>query len=521
MISTKVASHAKPTSRRDFLRLGALSTAGALLAGCAPVYARLAQQTLPSHLPQAGAEEGSDFAWLARLTFGPSIEERLHIEEIGLAGWIEEQLDPSSIDDLQCELRLRPFSSLSLSAADLVDLSDKIFDNLDRTSVPNELRQATLVRQVFSRRQLYERLVDFWSDHFNISLDKGDCWYLKTVDDREVIRPHALGNFRDLLWASAHSPAMLVYLDNQSNVKGAPNENYARELLELHSLGVDSGYTQSDVMELARCLTGWGIKEHFWRGEFVFKPEDHDPGSKLVLGMQIEPGGQKETEAVLERLARHPSTAHFLANKLARRFIADQPPPELVQRSAQAFLDSDGDLRATLRPLLLDSIRNGPPEPKFKRPLNFVTSALRILNAQTDCGEPIQNYLARMGQLHHGWPTPDGYPDRSEAWFGNLAPRWQFSLALTLNEIKGTRIDLPSLFAASLSSSGTQNVLQPASASPAALIEAIGRLLLGQPLPSPVAQDVLTALTGAGVTESDLPGALTIALLASPQFQWH
>ena len=498
-------------TRRDFLRLGALGAAGAILAGCAPLYQRLALEPLPGWLPDDSIAQDTDFAWLSRLGFGARIEERRRTAEIGLEGWLEEQLAPDTIDDLHCELRLRPFSSLSMSATELVDLSDKIFDDQDRLTVPTELRQATLLRQVYSRRQVYEQMVDFWSDHFNISLDKGDCWFLKTVDDREVIRPHALGNFRDLLWASAHSPAMLVYLDNQSNSKSAPNENYARELMELHTLGVYGGYTQNDVMELARCLTGWGVKEHFWRGDFVFRPEQHDTGDKLVLGMPIEPGGQAEAERVIERLARHPSTAQFLALKLARRFIADDPPQELVRRSAQAFLDSGGEIRAMLRPLLFGSIRQDAPLPKFKRPLHFITSAIRTLNIQTDGGLGVQDFLGRMGQLAYGWPTPDGYPDQSQAWLGNLAPRWQFSLALASNEIDGTRLDLPALFSTANLATGSTAL---------DYLNTLSRLLLGAPLPPTLAQQVLAAFQDSGVSQSDLPVALVSTLLSSPQFQW-
>ena len=174
--------------------------------------------------------------------------------------------------------------------------------------------------------------------------DRGNGFYLKTVDDREVIRKHALGSFRDLVWASAHSPAMMTYLDNQANEKSHPNENYARELMELHTLGVDGGYSQKDVMELARCLTGWNVKEHFWLGDFVFKEELHDSGVKHVLGLAIQPSGIQEAEQVIEMLAVHPSTAKFISTKLARRFIADEPPQPLIEKAAQTFLNTKGDI---------------------------------------------------------------------------------------------------------------------------------------------------------------------------------
>ena len=426
-------------TRRDFLRLSALTAAGAALSGCAPAYNWLAEQAesaVKHGLPPG--EDAVGFRLLNRLTFGPRTDERWRLAEIGWQAWVEEQLSPEEIEDPVSDLRLRGFNTLSMGANDLFDLSDKLFDDQDRLSVPDELRHATLIRQVYSRRQLYERMVEFWSDHFNISAEKSDCFYLKTVDDRDVIRKHALGNFGELLSASAHSPAMLAYLDNHANHKDAPNENYARELLELHSLGVDGGYSQQDVMEFARCLTGWTIKEHFWRGDYVFKDENHDDGSKFVLGHLIKPAGQSEVEGVLERLASHPGSARFIVLKLARRFIADNPPEDVVESAANAFLSSRGDIKTVMRVLLLDHA--GAMQPKYKRPVDFVVSALRMLEARSDGDPALHTFLARMGQRYFSWPTPDGYPDRAEAWQGNLLPRWQFALALMQNEIPGTTV---------------------------------------------------------------------------------
>jgi hypothetical protein len=450
-----------------------------------------------------------EFAVLNRLTFGPRAEERQRVSEIGWQAWIEEQLAPESIDDSGAALRLRRFSTLTMRATDLADWSDKLFDDIDRSPVPDELRQATLLRQVYSRRQLYELMVEFWTDHFNISVDKGDCFFLKTVDDRDVIRPHALGKFRDLLWASAHSPAMLIYLDNQANVKRHPNENYARELMELHTLGVNGGYRQEDVMELARCLTGWTVKAHWWRGEFTFDPEQHDEGVKTVLGMTIQPEGQREAERVLEKLAAHPSTARFIAAKLAQRFLGPTPAG-LIDRAAEAFVQTDGDIRSVLRVILLDGLAAGPLQPLFKRPVHFIVSALRQLNAYTDGGPALHDYLARLGQTYFGWPTPDGYPDRAEAWQGNLLPRWQFALALAQNEIEGTQVDLPAL---------TRSL---GSIPPAASLDRWATLLLGAPLPVTLRDHFLSSLRTADVDpQAELPGVITAGLLASPAFQWR
>lgn len=492
-------------SRRRFLHLAGLVAASLTASACAPVYRRLAGEPPAPAAEAWPALNDAHFAALSRMTFGPRPEERAHAAEIGLSAWIEEQLAFDSIDDSSLNWRLQNFETLSLSATELLDWSEGLFDDVDQQSVPRELARASLIRQTYSRRQLYEVLVEFWSDHFNISTEKDDCFFLKTVDDREVIRPHALGNFRDLLWASAHSPAMLFYLDNQVNHKEHPNENYAREVMELHTLGVDSGYTQQDVMELARCLTGWTVKDSFWRGEFTFNQDFHDAKPKTVLGLTIEPDGQREAERVLEMLATHPSTARFISFKLARRFIADNPPDNLVSKGAEAFLKNKGDLRAVLRALLLDGLP--ALQPKFKRPVDFVVSALRLLNAHTEASPALLEYLVRLGQVPFRWPTPDGYPLHSAPWMGNLQPRWQLAFALARNEIKGTHIDLPKLIQLSNANGITE------------LTEKLSALILGGPLPMSVQNNLLNSLKD--VDEADLPALLVAGFIASPAFQWR
>ena len=493
-------------SRRDFLKLISVVAGSAALSSCAPVYENLAR--LDENI-RFGVERVSakDFALVNRLSFGARAEGLTRVAEVGIHAWVQEQLEYMSVSDDGCNLRLRQFKTLDLSANDLFDLSDKIFDDQDRLTVPDELRQATLMRQTYSRRQLYERMVEFWSDHFNISTEKGDCFYLKTVDDREVIRPHSLGFFSDLLWASSHSPAMLFYLDNQSNLKDAPNENYAREIMELHSLGVDGGYTQQDVMELARCLTGWTMKEHFWRGDFHFDEDSHDAASKKVLGMKIPAGGVDEAERVIRDLGLRPSTAHFLGTKLCRRFIADEPPIELVNTVANRFTTTNGDIRAVMQTLLTEGISH--IQPKFKRPADFIISALRLLDARTDGGAPLQKYLARMGQPYFTWPTPDGYPDTSAPWMSNLMPRWQFSAALVQNEIEDTEIDVEHL----LEISGATDI--------ETFTKWTSTLLLGAPLPDEDCQKMASALRSAGAGDEISTARVIIAgLLASPAFQW-
>ena len=288
--------------------------------------------------------------------------------------------------------------------------------------------------------------MEFWTNHFNIYARKGYSAYRKATDETEVIRKNALGKFPDLLKASAHSPAMLAYLDNQVNVRGVANENYARELMELHTLGVHGGYTQQDVAEVARCLTGWGIENRFMRprGHFRFDPDRHDDGEKTVLGQTIPAGGGENDGAlVLEILANHPNTAKFVAKKLCRHFLGDSGPA-LEDQAAAAYVATGGDVKAMLRPILTSrELVEGAPV--AKRPFDFAVSALRCLNARSDCGKPLQRHLDAMGQPLYQWPMPDGYPERTSAWTSSLLSRWNFAIALTSGGIGRTSLDLDEL----------------------------------------------------------------------------
>jgi uncharacterized protein (DUF1800 family) len=309
-------------------------------------------------------------------------------------------------------------------------------------------------------------MVQFWSDHFNIDPSKGDCKWLKVADDRDVIRKHALGKFPDLLLASALSPAMLWYLDGRVNRRSSaadkPNENYARELLELHTLGVHGGYTQNDVMEVARCLTGWTVrsKDHppnFQVGKVEFQASQHDFGAKEVLGRRIpalpassgneerERLGRHELERVLQIATRHPATSQHISAKLCRRFIADEPPASAVDKVAAEFARTGGDIRETLRALFATDEFRERRGNKFKRPFSFIVSALRATEARTDASLEIISYLSRMGHAPFNYPTPDGYPEQASPWMGTLLWRWNFAVALSENKIKGTQVNFEAL----------------------------------------------------------------------------
>src|ERR1051326_3510426 len=331
-----------------------------------------------------------------------------------------------------------------------------------------DLQRAKILRAVYSERQLYELMVDFWENHFSIFANKDDDRYLLTGFDRETIRPFALGRFRDLLGATAHSPAMLFYLDNwrssvprpypakgdkPAGVDGGFNENYARELMELHTLGVDGGYSQKDVQEVARCFSGWTIQKPNEQGLFVYRPGFHDDGEKVVLGHKIlAGGGYADGERVLDILATHPSTAKFIATKLARRFISDDPPQSVIDRAAAVFLKTDGSIRETLRAIITspEFFSTTAYRAKMRSPLEYVAAAMRALNAETYGDRPVLDLIGRMGQPLFGRITPDGYSDRAQQWLssGAMIARLNFANALAANRIKGTRIDLEKLLGA-------------------------------------------------------------------------
>jgi uncharacterized protein (DUF1800 family) len=421
---------------------------------------------------------------LSRMTFGATEQDRRHVAEVGVGAYIEEQLDPSSIDDHPLDVRLAALSTLRAATPPLIarfsspkpptpvlmPVELPLCTGLSvlpavapkpnvagPQAVVTELQRAAFLRAVYSRRQLYERMVRFWENHFSVYVNKdADRLYL-TSFDRDTIRPFALGNFRALLGATAHSPAMLFYLDNwQSGVAKGPllgtprrrsgglNENYARELLELHTLGVNGGYTQKDVEEVARCFTGWTIYKVNDAGLFMFDPAQHDDGEKFVLGHRIPPGGGiADGEMVLDILARHPSTARFIATKLARMFISDDPPESVVQRAAAVFLETNGSIAATIRTILKsrELANQRTYEAKVKSPFEYAVSAVRLLGAETDGGRPILDWIARMGEPIFGRVTPDGYPDRANSWLsaGTLLQRMNFAIALAGNQIPGTK----------------------------------------------------------------------------------
>ena len=315
-----------------------------------------------------------------------------------------------------------------------------------------ELGQATLARAVYSRWQLRERMVEFWHDHLNVHQPNTRVSRLAHQSyDRDVIRRHTFGRFDEMLIASAKSAAMLNYLDGGENVVGAPNENYAREVMELHTLGVDGPYTEFDIAELARCLTGWSFDpfvDPAAPGAFRFEPSLHDNGSKDILGINFPPGrGVEEGEEILDHLARHPKTIDFVCKKLVRRFVSESAPAGAVHLVKSTWLQTGGDLKAVTRTLFSDTVANRArpwDNRKVKRPIQFAVGLVRALGRETsDSFEELLTRLAGLGQRPFYWAAPNGYPDSSQAWAGDLYGRWSFACDYANNLADGLPLTEP------------------------------------------------------------------------------
>ena len=331
--------------------------------------------------------------------------------------------------------------------------------NAPQQVVSYDLLESKLLRAIESNRQLAEELDDFWFNHFNVFYDKGADRFLIPEYERTAIRPHVLGKFRDLLEATAKSPAMLFYLDNfqsvrpdidanakNRKVKRGLNENYGRELMELHTLGVNGGYTQQDVREVARCFTGWTIQEPRRGGSFFYNDRLHDKGEKIVLGVTIPyGGGMEDGEQVLDILARHPSTARFISKKLAQRFVADNPPDSLVNSMAKTFLDTNGDIRAVMRTMLnsKEFWSEGAYRAKVKTPFEMVVSSVRALDAAVTDAWALANQVGNLGQPLYRKQEPTGYSNLNAEWVNSAAllARMNFAMQLAQNRVPGVKVD--------------------------------------------------------------------------------
>jgi uncharacterized protein (DUF1800 family) len=477
---------------------GALAlVALAALAGCSGAASGGATAARPGTTDAAprGAALAADrqiVHTLNRLTYGARPGDLERVRAVGLSAWIERQLRPQTIDDSANEHLLAELTTLRMPIADLLreyprpdpklremiasgtmtraEMQERYPAEKRPARIAADLQAAKVVRAVTSERQLEEVMVDFWFNHFNVFANKGDVrWYVSAYE-REAIRPYALAKFPDLVRATARHPAMLFYLDNWVSArhdfvvpagpnrgrKTGLNENYARELMELHTLGVDGGYTQRDVTEVARAFTGWTIDRPRVEGRFVFRPLMHDRDEKVVVGQRIPAGGgQDDGERVIEILTQHPSTARFVAAKLVRRFVSDTPPPALVDRVAATYTSSGGDIPAMLRVIFASREFHGEDASlaKIKKPFEFVASAVRALGGRIDAqgGLALARASAEIGEPLYLAQPPTGYSDRAEVWVnsGALLARMNFALALASGRYPHVTVDLAPLVAGS------------------------------------------------------------------------
>ncbi len=578
---------------------------------------------------------------LNRLAYGPRPGDVERVRQMGLAKWIEQQLNPKTIDDRALEARLTVYPTLTMSTPQLLaeypnpkqaakqaeqlkqqptqmqvaqqqadaavsamardmdgsnptanepaendsaastatapaDMPSPMKLNpptpgagrrdplaTDPNAVPRaisddskrparvveELAMAKITRAVYSERQLQQVMDDFWLNHFNVYAGKGEAKWFLTSYERDVIQPNSLGKFKDLLTATAKSPAMLFYLDNflsvdpnaqqrlamqramrrpygypprpvpaQNKPQRGLNENYGRELMELHTVGVDAGYTQKDVTEVARCFTGWSIEKPRELAQFKFNDKVHDPYPKVVMGKRINAGGMKDGEQVLDLLAKHPSTAKFISTKLARRFVSDNPPPALVDRMAKTFQKSGGDIREVLRTMIYspEFWSRDAYRAKVKTPYELVVSSVRALGTDVDTPMPLVQWVGRIGQPLYQCQPPTGYSDKAETWVnsGALLNRLNFSLALAGNKVRGSRSDVAALL-------GSEN-----DGDARKILDRAVQVFLGEAAPGTVDTlqkqlenpQVLQAKLDDPVKQLDL-GVLTGLVLGAPEFQ--
>jgi uncharacterized protein (DUF1800 family) len=516
-----------------------------------------------------------------RLAYGPRPGDVEYVRKIGLEKWIDQQLEPRSLDDSALETRLQRYPTISMSSKQLLDqypnadqgakrlgitkeqyedqqkvkqqdaLAQVIVtgnDNLDKAQqqlakqqgpnrIVTELSMAKLDRAVYSNRQLEAVMEDFWFNHFNVFANKGDVKWLVGPYVRETIRPRTMGKFDDLLVATAKSPAMLFFLDNYlsadpaavarnqqmkamrnaryqggfaggsmptpgtfpgpvSNPSANPatanaaaagaaknkkdsglNENYGREVMELHTVGVDGGYSQQDVIEMAECLTGWTIHEPRKDPQFFFDEKIHGEGKKVVMGRTFNYGGEKDGEEALKMLANSPKTANFISTELARHFVSDTPPPALVNRMAQTFQSSGGDIRAVLKAMIYspEFWSKDAYRAKVKTPFELVATTARAMNAEVTITLPMEQWIGRMGEPLFLCQPPTGYSDKAETWVnaGALLNRLNFALTFAGDKMGGATVDLKSIL-------GEQAVQDPE----AALAQSIQIFLDGQIAPS-------------------------------------
>lgn len=439
------------------------------------------------------------------VTNGATESEMKLANKLGFYGYLTYHLNPTKIEDGAVQNWVG-------QSAPLLNSAPEALYNLDQRIPYDQLVASTVYRAAFSQRQLYERLVECWSDHFNIEWDK--VRYLKLVDDREVIRKHAVGKFPDMLKASAHSPAMLEYLDNTRNRRTTLNENYAREIMELHTVGVNGGYSQEDVRELARCFTGWTLAG---RGNFSFDPAGHDFNAKTVWGKAIPAmptsagaQGKSDADTMIDFLVKHPKTAEFIAYKLFRYFLQYSPSQTQIAAVASVYTKTSGDIPSMMRAVLTPANLLAAT-PKYKRPYTFMLGAMRATVAQAQVAKVDTlafRYLPLLGQGMYDWSPPDGYPDRADYWAGGVLQRWNFATYITTTTSTEAKMD------------GTRFWNSAGGNTPDTVLEAISKNLFGGQMPDRLKAQVRTYLaTPTTLTEARAREGVALAL-SSATYNW-
>ncbi len=445
------------------------------------------------------SEDSTISRLVRRVTLGVTAGDVNLARSLGFESYLNQQLNYQRIDDSVCEAFVAEKWPL------LAQTSDQLF-SANAGTVKSQLQEAPIYRAAFSQRQLYHRMVELWSDHFNQDVDK--VGYLLVADQRDVIRQHAMGKFPDLLKASAHSASMMVYLDQNTSRGTAPNQNYAREIMELHTLGVDGGYTQDDVAELSRVLTGWTVTG---RGQFVFNPAIHDWGQKTVLGVTIPAGspsqgadGIKEGEQMLDVLVHHPSCAKFIAATMLRWLLTPTPSDDQVATIAGVYRATGGDIKAMIRAMLNDEWLPAAPM-KLKRPFHFLVSSLRSTNPSVASVTAMNSQLNVLGQPIYTWDTPDGFPDKIEYWSGNLVPRWNFANVLAnLNSATSLAVDTSAYRAGS----------------PDNAIDLLDQNFFGGEMPAATRAALTSYLKAGTFTDQRVRETIGLAISANA-FQWY
>jgi uncharacterized protein (DUF1800 family) len=499
------------TSRRDFLKIaGGLAAIAAAGAGVTLSGQRLSQAADGTH-PLTSSDPTLHF--LNRITYGPRPAEVERARQIGAEAFLEEQLNPESIDDSDMDAILATMPILFMNRQDSYALRD--FGG----RAMQALREGMVERAVHSKRQLLERMVEFWSDHFNVVHD--DYANDMVVFYREAIRQRALGNFRDMLLATSQSPAMLYYLDQTYSDKDHPNENYARELLELHTLGVDGGYTETDVKEAARALTGWTVHDGV-EGGFYFNPEMHDSEAKTILGHTMPAGrGIEDGLHLISIVANHPATPRFVCRKLVVRFVSDAPPESLIERMVQTWVETRGEIKPVLRVLFTSEEFYAAAGQKFRRPLDFYIGVRRATGSDILERWWKESVLEELAQMPYGWHPPNGYPDIALAWKGtsSLLARWNTATLLTHEAL--------SLGDRNLKTDILERTGQPGTVGE--LVDAVALQVFGVTLPAGSRHAFIQYAADDGDESTPVDthrlirkvGTLYGMMLASPLYQWR